>query len=48
MLTSVDGFSCLACGHADYGPGFEPLRLTKADARRLAADATNDLERVDF
>jgi hypothetical protein len=34
MLTSEDGLSCLTCGHQDYGAGFRPLNLTRADAKR--------------
>jgi hypothetical protein len=43
MLTNLDGLSCLACGHQDYGRGFKPLTLTLADARRaLSEGATTD------
>jgi len=38
MLASEEGLSCLLCGHQDYGQGFEPLRLTLADARRALSD----------
>jgi len=35
MVPSLDGHSCLICGHIDYGPDFKPLELTVAEARRL-------------
>ena len=39
MLAGEKGLSCLACGHVDYGPDFQPLSLTLADARRSLKDA---------
>lgn len=39
MLRSEDGLSCLSCGYQNYGPGFEPLSLTMADARRALSEA---------
>jgi hypothetical protein len=39
MLKGEDAFSCLACGHQDYGPGFEPLSLTLADAKRALSES---------
>jgi hypothetical protein len=35
MVASLDGHSCLACGHVDYGADFKPLKLTVAEARLL-------------
>ena len=42
MVTSLDGNSCLICGHVDYGPDFKPLQLTVADARRLEREQSKD------
>src|SRR6185295_18657170 len=40
MVPSLDGHSCLICGHIDYGPDFKPLELTVAEARRLERTET--------
>lgn len=40
MVSSIDGHSCLLCGHVDYGPGFKPLALTVADARLVETTET--------
>ena len=33
MVRSLEGRSCLICGHVDYGPDFRPLELTVADTK---------------
>ena len=40
MIDSLDGHSCLVCGHVDYGPDFKPLEMTVAEARRLERSET--------
>jgi hypothetical protein len=45
MVSGLDGHSCLICGYIDYGPGFQPLKLTAAEARRLERAESEDERR---